>query len=244
LKTLSLIQIFTVLLISVVARISGANEPLPTSIISDDPVAEAVFAEDTRGSKPEYKTQRSFGLTNGGLSGWGPVYRQTFAIDRSWWVLGTYKSNGHVFLDPTTAKSEIGYANIEETRSFRLILGADQTLHVTKNKHWGFIFGAGVGLNHSDYQSTYHPQICTWYCGADLSRSTQKDDVDFYAFLMGRIGLVSNNIRFWGADGNLLFTLAPTLARWPKEFSFTTPDGNHVNSPPELPFLIEATLNI
>ena len=100
-------------------------------------------------------------------------------------------------------------------------------------------------LSRSEYQSKYYPKQCgTFYCGFDLSSPYEKNDVDFFGVVVGRIGVALREIRVWGVKGDLVFALAPVLARWPKNFDLVSPDGNSVSRPETMSYLFETTIEI
>jgi len=209
-----------------------------------DPIEQAVFASDPRITMPQSVGTRTVGVVSMNLGGWGVAYSQVLQQDRNAWVQANYSPKTYVFVDHREPTPNYGYAELFETSRVQIMAGVDETFHVTKNKYWGFILGASLGVNQSKYEETYYPRKCTWFCGFDPNNPSTKNTTDTYAFLGGRVGVAIRETKIMGVKGDLVIALNPLLTRAGENHKFLTPEGTVLPVMETTKVTIEALIEI
>ena len=180
-------------------------------------------------------------MSNGGL---GLSFHQFISSDKRIFSVLTYDAKSLVIPKTITPSDQVAYTEIYEKDRFRFSLGADQLVHVTSNKFWGFFVGLSAAVNHSRYEAKYYRQLCTFFCGFDRNSPTQKDHTDFFGSVMGRLGVTTLKTKIWGVTGDLSISATPILKRWPQEIKFIGPGGKEVPVYESIDILIEGTVHL
>lgn len=214
-----------------------------TEETESDLIDHAVFAEDSRQLTLKQEGRQTFGLLVQDFSGLGLIYNRGVGNDRNLWASVAYKSNSQIFLEEFQATSEVANAEVEQKYQAQLMVGIDQTVHLTTNKYWGVILGLGVGVSRAEYESSYYRQLCGLFCGFDPSSAQRREDVHTHGFLLGRVGVAFRKTRLFGTDGDIAVTIAPVLAST-NELRLTGPDRRVLNSEKLTPWYIEATIEL
>lgn len=209
--------------------------------IIKDPIEQAIFAESLKSEQVQDSNQQKLGVLVEGVNGMGIVYSRQMQSRRTAWSKISYASSHPVFLKDYAPTSDVANVEVKENKRFQLILGLDQIFHLTQNKYWGVVLGVGVGVNYSEYSSTYYPQLCTFFCGYDPNRPTEKNDTDFYSFLSGTIGVAFFETQVLGLKGDFKIALNPIIGRT-GEFYFSSPSGRQFEALNTVPYSFEVAV--
>lgn len=214
----------------------------------DDLVSQAVFTETPQVSAAKKDNQRRVGLLITGMGGTGAVYEQALPENRSFWSNIYFQDESPLFVEKFSPSQQMAAAFMREANRQEVALGIDQTFHLTENKYWGFVLGAGIAVRRSEYESKYYPEVCSSgflkFCGFDLSKPTQRNQTDLFMKAIGRLGVTFREIDVLGTKANIVISLAPELIRFSERPKFIGPDGREVKVQPNDTFLFEGTIEI
>ncbi|MBY0383864.1 hypothetical protein K2X05_01785 [bacterium] len=235
--------IFNLLLIifihTVTAQSSSEKEPIPS-----DWLDQASFSS-TVATNPDSNTSRqSIGLLTQNAKGLGLIYKHHLTEKRSLFALVAYKPKENIFLEDFNATSQTGNVDIAENYNYRLLLGIEQTFHLTTNQNWGLLSGVGVGLSQSRYESRLYRPLCNFFiCGYDPETFAINSQRDFFGFVNIRLGLTFK-VHLWGTVGNVAFAINPDILRTNKKIKFRNIEGQELSVVNTTPLFIEATIGI
>lgn len=198
------------------------EEPEHQETPSPDPIAQAEFFDTSKLDPIEVTSKYAVGviLVTAGLDGFGAMVTQNLSAQDYLWISGTYGSKTPLFLKSTSSKN-VTFA-FEREKRFQVFAGYDRVFRASQN--WGFILGAGLGLEYAEYRNRYYQNICGLYCGFDPSHYRDQTGTDFLGVLLGRTGVEFTDVRVWNSEANLRIMMNVQPLTTPR-YQFTDAEG-------------------
>ncbi len=204
-----------------------------------DPIQQAVFATDSRPVRAQL-LREALGLLNEAGNVWGLAYSREISERLHLWANAALGEEQIIFLDHFSETRTQVVSRSKETRRVQLSAGVEQVFHLSSNRNWGILLGAGMGWRKSEYWARSHPKFCTSYCGFRMGEFTDITHTDSFFFAKGRLGVAAMDTVVAGVTGDVKLIFSPTLMRQGQP-ALPLPDGDKIKFQ-DLSFLSIETL--